>query len=181
MSSWPGHHAVVVWLTGLSGAGKTTIANAVAQRLLDEGHRVVVLDGDDLRRGLCADLGFSPADRVENVRRVGELASLLYQQGLTVLCALVSPYRESRDRARALVPEGRFLEVHVMADADTCRRRDPKGLYAMASAGQLLELTGVSAPYEPPLAPELTVDTSTLSPEASADLVLGLIRTRRRV
>lgn len=115
---------------------------------------------------------------MENVRRTGELARLLYQQGLVVLCALVSPYRASRDRVRAQFPEGRFLEVHVKADLETCRRRDPKGLYARAASGQVQDLTGVSAPYEEPLAPELTIDTTAMTPEAAADLVMDLIRIR---
>lgn len=172
------HNGLVVWLTGLPGAGKTTIARTVARRLSDGGIGHVVLDGDDLRKGVCADLGFSAEDRTENVRRVGELAALICQQGIVVLCALVSPYRDSRDRARALVPEGRFLEVHVMADVETCRRRDPKGLYAKASAGQLSDMTGVSAPYEVPPTPELTIDTRAMTPDAAADLVLEMLQSR---
>ena len=172
------HNAVIVWLTGVPAAGKTTIAIEVARRLSTSGGMPVILDGDQLRAGVCADLGFSEADRIENVRRVGELASLLYRQGMIVLCALVSPYRASRDRVRALVPAGRFLEVHVMADLDTCRARDPKGLYAKADQGKLDALTGVSATYEPPLAPELTIDTRHIRPAAAGDLVMDLLRTR---
>lgn len=170
--------AVVVWLTGLPGAGKTTIAQGVARRLLDARCATVVLDGDDLRRGVCADLGFSAADRIENVRRTGELADLLSRQGMVVLCAMVSPYQASRDRVRALLPEGSFVEVYVMADVETCRRRDPKGLYARASAGQLQDLTGVSAPYERPPSPELTIDTRVVAPDAAAALVIDLLRAR---
>jgi adenylyl-sulfate kinase len=172
--------AVVVWLTGLSGAGKTTIATTVARHLLDAQYATVVLDGDDLRRGVCADLGFSPDDRHENVRRTGELACLLYQQGITVLCALVSPYRASRDHVRALLPPGGFVEVHVLADVETCRLRDSKGLYSKASAGQIQDLTGVSpsAPYEVPPSPELTIDTRVLAPDAAAAMVLNLLHAR---
>jgi adenylyl-sulfate kinase len=168
----------VVWLTGLPGAGKTTIVRTVAERLRDAGRAAVVLDGDDLRGGVCADLGFTPEDRIENVRRVGELAHLLSEQGFIALCALVSPYRASRDRVRGLFPDGRFLEVHVKADSETCRRRDPKGLYARAAGGEVRDLTGVGAPYEEPLAPELTIDTTSMTPDAAADLVIGLIGRR---
>jgi bifunctional enzyme CysN/CysC len=168
--------AAVVWLTGLSGAGKTTIARAVQQRLREAGRTTIVLDGDELREGICADLGFSPADRVENIRRAGQLARLLFDQGAIVLCAFVSPYRESRDRVRALLPPGRFVETFVKADVETCRTRDAKGLYARANAGHLSNLTGVSAPYEEPLSPELIIDTQRLSIAEAADAVLHCLR-----
>jgi adenylyl-sulfate kinase len=167
----------VVWLTGLSGAGKTTVARAVNERLHDAGQMAIVLDGDELRDGLCADLGFSPADRMENVRRAGDVARLLFAQGAIVLCAFVSPYRESRDRVRALLPPARFIETFVKADVETCRARDVKGLYAKAHDGRLGNLTGVSAPYEEPLSPELTIDTRRLSIAEAADTVMNHLRS----
>ena len=155
-----GHQAAVVWFTGLSGAGKSTIARELERRLIQAGCQTMLLDGDQLRHGLCGDLGFSPADRAENVRRAGEVASLFFQQGAIVLCTFVSPYRADRDRVRGLLPEGRFLEVHVECGLDELRRRDTKGLYARAASGAGgTPLTGVDAPYEPPAAPELRADT----------------------
>ena len=164
--------AAVVWLTGISGAGKTTIARAVQRRLLDAGRMTLVLDGDELRHGVCADLGYSPQHRSENVRRAGQIARLLFDQGSVVLCAFVSPYREDRARVRALLPAGHFHEIFVKADVETCRARDPKGLYARADSGRLDQLTGVSAPYEEPLEPELVVDTRVLSVDQATDAVL---------
>jgi bifunctional enzyme CysN/CysC len=171
-----GHQAAVVWLTGVSGAGKSTIARAVERRLFEEGHQTMLLDGDDIRHGLCGDLGFSPSDRAENIRRAGEVARLFFEQGAIVLCAFVSPYAADRDRARALVPEGRFVEVVVQADLETLRARDPKGLYARASDGRLGQFTGVSAPYEPPIAPELTIDTRSSTVEAAVEMVIAYLR-----
>jgi bifunctional enzyme CysN/CysC len=173
-----GHAAAVIWLTGLSGAGKTTIATLVERRLFDRGCQTSLLDGDQIRHGLCRDLGFSPDDRTENIRRAGEVAALFYEQGSIVLCAFISPYRRDRAAVRALVPEGRFLEVFISADADTCRGGDPKQLYARAHAGQIPQFTGVSAPYEPPIAPELVLDTTALSPDAAADAVVRLLEAR---
>ena len=167
--------AAVLWLTGISGAGKTTIAHAVQRRLLEAGRLTLVLDGDELRHGLCSDLGFSHQDRSENVRRAGEVARLLFDQRAVVVCAFVSPYRNDRARVRALLPPGRFLEVFVKADVETCRARDPKGLYARADAGGLDQFTGVSAPYEEPVEPELVVDTRELSVEQATDRVMGLL------
>lgn len=165
-----------MWLTGLPGAGKTTIANAVAQRLRQQGRMAVVLDGDEMRRGLCADLGFSPADRAENIRRAGDVARLLFDQGAIVLCAFVSPYRAARERVRTLFPPGRFVEAYVCADVETCRARDPKGLYAKERGGALQGLTGVSAPYEAPVAAELVIDTGTLTVDGATDVVLDHLR-----
>jgi bifunctional enzyme CysN/CysC len=170
------HQAAVVWLTGMSGAGKSTIARAVERRLFEEGHRTMLLDGDDLRHGLCGDLGFSPADRAENIRRAGEVARLFFEQGAIVLCAFVSPYAVDRGRVRSLMPEGRFVEVFVQADLNALRSRDPKGLYARASEGRLDQFTGVSAPYEPPTAAELTIDTELTTVDEAAEVVIDHLR-----
>ena len=167
-----GHRAAVVWLTGLSGSGKTTISQAAERRLLADGVRVVRLDGDALRHGLNGDLGFSPADRAENLRRVGEVARLLFEQGQVVLCAFVSPSAADRAGVRALVAEGRFVEVHVDVDPATARARDPKGLYAKALRGEIPSFTGVSAPYEAPEAPELTLRTGETSVDEATDELL---------
>ncbi|HET7462482.1 MAG TPA: sulfate adenylyltransferase subunit CysN [Longimicrobium sp.] len=171
-----GHGAAVLWFTGLSGAGKTTIAGRVERRLFEAGVQTMLLDGDTLRHGLNGDLGFSPADRAENIRRVGEVARLFFAQGAIVLCTFVSPYREDRARVRALLPEGRFVEIFVHAPLDELRRRDPKGLYARADRGEVANLTGVSAPYEPPEAPEMVLRTDRLSVDEAVDQVLARLR-----
>lgn len=158
-----GQRPVTLWLTGLSGAGKSTFAEALEERLVASGHNCVVLDGDNVRHGLNSDLGFSPRDRGENIRRVAEVAKLFNQAGLIVITAFISPYREDRAQARAIVGERRFLETFIDAPLDECERRDPKGLYAKARAGQIPEFTGVTAPYEPPELPELRLDTAALS------------------
>jgi bifunctional enzyme CysN/CysC len=149
-----------MWFTGLSGAGKSTLAMEVEQRLFAKGYQVYVLDGDNVRRGLNANLGFSPDDRAENIRRVGEVAALFADAGLVCITAFISPYRDDRHRARAAAPDA-FHEIFISADLETCERRDPKGLYKKARAGEIAAFTGVSAPYEAPASPELTVDTET--------------------
>jgi bifunctional enzyme CysN/CysC len=171
-----GHGAAVLWFTGLSGAGKTTIAGRVERRLFEAGVQTMLLDGDTLRHGLNGDLGFSPADRAENIRRVGEVARLFFAQGAMVLCTFVSPYREDRARVRALLPEGRFLEIFVDAPLEELRRRDPKGLYARAERGEVANLTGVSAPYEAPEAPEVVLRTDRVSVEEAVERVLARLR-----
>ena len=155
-----GHTGGVLWFTGLSGAGKSTLAMEVEQRLFAKGYQVYVLDGDNVRRGLNANLGFSPEDRAENIRRVGEAAALFADAGLVCITAFISPYKTDRDRARAAAP-GAYHEIFIKAGLETCERRDPKGLYKKARAGEIASFTGVSAPYEAPAKPELTVDTET--------------------
>ena len=154
-----GHRSAILWFTGLSGAGKSTLANAVNQALFERGLATYVLDGDNVRHGLCRDLGFSDADREENIRRIGEVAKLFLDSGVIVLTAFVSPFRADRDKARALVGEGDFLEIFCSADLSVCEERDTKGLYAKARAGEIKEFTGISSPYEAPEHPELSVDT----------------------
>lgn len=161
-----GHGAWLLWLTGLSGAGKSTLAEALEARLLARGIRAIHLDGDQLREGLCADLGYSPEARRENLRRAGALAQWLMDAGCGVVASFVSPYRADRDRIRSLFPPGAFAEVHVKCPLEVCERRDPKGLYARARSGALADFTGISAPYEEPLAPELVLDTSAMTREA---------------
>jgi bifunctional enzyme CysN/CysC len=171
-----GHRAAVLWFTGLPGAGKTTLARALERTLFAAGCQTMLLDGDQLRHGLCGDLGFSPAERAENIRRAGEAARLFLEQGSIVLCTFVSPFAADRERVRGLVPPGRFFEVHVRASVETCAARDPKGLYARAARGELAGLTGVDAPYEAPAAPELVADTE----RAGVEQIVGAIVRRLR-
>ena len=154
-----GHAGLVVWFTGLSGAGKTTLSTALERKLFSADRLVYLLDGDILRTGLCRDLGFSAADRHENVRRAGEVARGLADAGFITLAAFISPFRKERDDIRAALPPGKFIEVFVNAPLETCELRDPKGLYKKARANQLPEFTGISSPYEPPLAPDLALRT----------------------
>lgn len=156
----PVHEPRVLWLTGLSGAGKSTLASALHQGLLASGQMAAVLDGDAVRGGLCRGLGFSPEDRRENIRRVAEVARLMREAGLVVICALISPLRDDRAMAREIIGPGHFREVHVATPLAVCEQRDPKGLYRNARANALTQFTGVSAPYEAPVAPDLRIDTS---------------------
>ena len=158
-------NGAIVWLTGLSGSGKSTVARAVEAELVRKGHAAFVLDGDNLRFGLNSDLGFSAEDRQENIRRVGEVSKLFADANVILLAAFISPYQKDRDAVRALVPPSRFVEVHVSTSIDVCAERDPKGLYAKAHRGELSNFTGISAPYEAPLHPELRLDTGSLSLE----------------
>ena len=168
----------VLWFTGLSGAGKSTIANLVEKRLHAEGRHTMILDGDNVRHGLNRDLGFTEADRVENIRRVAEVSKLFVEAGLIVLVSFISPYRAERMLARECVEDGEFLEIFVDTPVDECRRRDPKGLYQRADAGQIRNFTGVDAPYEEPLDPEIRLRTLEASPEALAELVVVELRRR---
>jgi bifunctional enzyme CysN/CysC len=157
------HEGVVVWLTGLSGAGKSTIATDLERELFNAGKHVYILDGDNMRHGLCSDLGFSPDDRKENIRRIGEVAKLFADAGMIVITAFISPYRADREMVRKIMKTGKFVEVYVNAPVEVCEQRDPKGLYAKAKAGQIKEFTGISAPYEPPMAPEIVLNTDQLT------------------
>lgn len=171
-----GHRGAALWLTGLSGAGKTTLAYALERDLVALGVGAYVLDGDNVRHGLNADLGFSPDARSENVRRIGEVVQLFVDAGLLTLCAFVSPYRADRDRLRARLGAGDFVEVHVRASLATCRGRDPKGLYAKSDRGEIADLTGVGAPYEAPQHPELVLDTDLDDVSGSVGRVLQWLR-----
>jgi bifunctional enzyme CysN/CysC len=171
----------VLWFTGLSGSGKSTVANLVEKRLFSRGRHTVVLDGDNVRHGLNRDLGFTDVDRVENIRRVAETAKLMADAGLIVLVSFISPFRSERDMARGLVPEGEFVEIFVDTPIDICRQRDPKGLYARADAGDLKNFTGVDSPYEPPERPEVHLRTAAASPEALAEEVITYLEARGRL
>jgi adenylyl-sulfate kinase len=178
-SAIKGHAPAVLWFTGLSGSGKSTVANAVDAVLNGEYQaHTYLLDGDNIRTGLNSDLGFSLEDRTENIRRIGEVARLLHDAGLIVLTAFISPLRADRQSVRDLLGEGDFLEIHVDCPLEECIRRDPKGLYRKAQAGEIPEFTGISSPYEPPLAPELTLDTSRQSLEECVAAVVALLGER---
>ena len=159
---------VTIWLTGLSGSGKSTIAVAAEHELVTRGHLAFVLDGDNIRHGLNKNLGFSPEDRSENIRRIGEVSKLFTEAGVIVFSSFISPYRSDRDAVRALMDSGDFVEVYVDASLETCEGRDVKGLYKKARAGEIPEFTGISAPYEAPESPELILDTNRQSVEESA-------------
>jgi adenylylsulfate kinase len=167
-----GHRSAILWFTGLSGSGKSTLANAVNAALFERGLATYVLDGDNVRHGLCKDLGFSDADREENIRRIGEVAKLFLDAGVIVLTAFVSPFRADRDKARELVETGDFLEIFCAADLDVCESRDPKGLYAKARSGAIKEFTGISSPYEAPESPELKIDTGSQELSESVQVVI---------
>lgn len=153
------HRGAIIWFTGLSGAGKSTLAHAVEEELHQQGCRTFVLDGDNVRHGLCGDLGFSAEDRIENIRRVGEMAKLLMEAGVIVLTAFISPFRSDRQRVRSMAAHGDFIEIYCDSPLEVCEQRDVKGMYKKARAGQIKEFTGISSPYEKPERPELVVNT----------------------
>jgi adenylylsulfate kinase len=172
-----GHKSVVLWFTGLSGAGKSTIAHAVEERLYQLGCRTYVLDGDNVRHGLCGDLGFSITDRHENIRRVGEMTKLYVNAGIIALTAFISPLRADRDQVRRLVGKD-FIEIHCSCPIDICESRDVKGLYKKARAGEIKDFTGISSPYEEPDNPELVIDSNFMTVAESVDAVLACLHSR---
>ncbi|MBF0292364.1 MAG: adenylyl-sulfate kinase [Nitrospinae bacterium] len=173
-----GHKSAIVWFTGLSGSGKSTLAHAVEDRLHKIGCRTFVLDGDNVRHGLCSDLTFSNRDREENIRRVGEAAKLFLEGGVIVLTAFISPFRSDRERVRNLVLHGDFMEVFCKCSLEICERRDVKGMYKKAREGKIPEFTGISSPYEEPLNPELSLETGNLSVEESVSRVIDMLTER---
>lgn len=172
------HNSVILWFTGLSGAGKSSLAHAVEEQLHQMGCRTYVLDGDNVRHGLCGDLGFSVEDRAENIRRIGEAAKLFLEAGVIAMTAFISPFRAERATARKLVPHGEFIEIYCRCPLSICEERDVKGLYKKARAGEIGEFTGISSPYEEPKAPELAVDTGTRPIEECAADVIAMLHKR---
>jgi adenylylsulfate kinase len=173
-----GQRGATIWLTGLSGSGKSTIAVAAEKALVERGRAAYVLDGDNVRHGLNSNLGFSPEDRTENIRRIGEVAKLFTDAGMLVFTSFISPYRADRDQVREIMPAGDFVEVHVAASVETCEGRDVKGLYARARKGEIPEFTGISAPYEEPEKPELLLDTKAQSVEQSVAQLLTYLEEK---
>jgi len=174
-----GHRGVTIWFTGLSGSGKSTVAMLADQMLTEAGAHSFVLDGDNVRHGLNSDLGFSPEERNENIRRIGEVARLFTEAGMINLVAFISPYRRDRDRSRAIQDSGDFIEVFVDCPLEVCEARDPRGLYLKARAGEIPEFTGISAPYEAPTKPELVLRTDQEVPEQSAERVINYLSANR--
>jgi len=167
-----------IWLTGLSGSGKSTIAVELEHALIENKHQAYILDGDNIRHGLNKNLGFSPEDRTENIRRIGEVAKLFTEANIITIAAFVSPYREDRDNVRKLLGRGEFVEIYVKCSLEVCETRDTKGLYKKARAGEVKDFTGISAPYEEPLNPELTIDSSKLSVEESTRDILNYLEEK---
>ena len=172
------HKSVILWFTGLSGAGKSTLAHCVEESLYQKGCRTFVLDGDNIRHGLCGDLGFSIEDRTENIRRISEVAKLMMEAGVITLTAFISPFRAEREKARKIFPHGEFLEIYCQCPLEVCEQRDVKGLYKKARDGEIKDFTGISSPYEEPAKPELVVKTSEDSLEECAKQVLDLLEER---
>ena len=167
-----------IWLTGLSGSGKSTIAVELEHALIENKHQAYILDGDNIRHGLNKNLGFSPEDRTENIRRIGEVAKLFTEANIITIAAFVSPYREDRENVRKLLGHGEFIEIYVKCSLEVCEARDTKGLYKKARAGEVKDFTGISAPYEEPLDPELTIDSSKLSVEESTRAILNYLEEK---
>lgn len=174
-----GHKSTILWFTGLSGSGKSTLAHAVEDKLHRLQCRTYVLDGDNIRHGLCNDLGFSDEDRVENIRRIGEVSKLFTEAGVIAMTAFISPFRADRERVRKLVKDGDFIEIYCKASLDVCEQRDVKGLYKKARAGEIKAFTGISSPYEAPENPEIVIETGADPLEKCADQVLDFLRARK--
>lgn len=174
-----GHHSFVIWFTGLSGSGKSTVANAVAARLFEEDIKNYVLDGDNIRHGLNKDLGFSEEDRKENIRRIGEVSKLFVDSGQAVLTAFISPFQADRQVVRDLLEKDEFVEVYVKCPIDECERRDPKGLYVKARQGMIRDFTGINSPYEEPVHPELVVETNRYSIKECVDQVIAYLKSKQ--
>ena len=172
------HKSIILWFTGLSGSGKSTIAHAVEEQLFKQGFRTFVLDGDNVRHGLSSNLGFSVEDRKENIRRVGETAKLMLEAGIITLTAFISPYQQDRDRVKIMMPPGDFIEIYCEATLETCERRDVKGYYKKARAGIIKNYTGIDSPYEIPDNPELTLNTDNQTLEESVQAVLALLKQK---
>lgn len=172
-----GHRAVTLWFTGLSGSGKSTLSHAVEERLFEAGCNTFVFDGDNIRHGLCKDLGFSDADRTENIRRIGEVTKLANQAGVIALTAFISPFCSDRDLVRASLPAGDFIEIYVQCSLEQCEQRDVKGLYKKAREGKIPAFTGISSPYEAPLNPELVVDTEASSIDEAVEQIMAYLQS----
>lgn len=173
-----GHRGAAIWFTGLSGSGKSTLAHEVEERLHQLGCRTFVFDGDNVRHGLCGDLGFSAEDRVENIRRIGEMVKLFVEAGVIALTAFISPFRKDRDRIRQRIGDRDFIEIYCRCSLEVCEQRDTKGLYRRARAGEIGNFTGISSPYEPPEHPQLILDTGTEPLEICAESVVAMLRGR---
>jgi adenylylsulfate kinase len=173
-----GHRSVILWFTGLSNSGKSTIAHSTEERLHSSGCRTFVFDGDNVRHGLCVDLGFSREDRDENIRRIGEMAKLFIEAGVIALTAFISPFRDDRNRVRNLVKDGDFLEIYCKCPVEVCEQRDVKGHYRKARTGEIKEFTGISSPYEEPVHPDLVLTTDTWSIEQCVDAVIEMLKHR---
>jgi len=178
-SEQKGHKPVILWFTGFSGSGKSTVAGALESALHQQGVHTYLLDGDNVRHGLCKDLGFSDADRVENIRRVGELSKLMVDAGLVVLTAFISPFQAERDMVRNLVGDGEFIEVFLDTPLDVCEQRDPKGLYKKARAGEIKHFTGIDSDYQEPVNPEIRIDTSANSLEQSVQQLVAYLKDKQ--
>ena len=175
------HRSAILWFTGLSGAGKSTLAHAVEDYMHKLAIRTYVLDGDNIRKGLCKDLGFSDEDRTENIRRIGEVSKLMLEAGIVVMTAFISPFRKDRQIVRELVKEGDFIEIYCQAPLSVCEERDPKGLYKKARAGQIPEFTGISSPYEEPEHPELVIETEKKSVDECVDQIIKYLKEKKIV